>query len=283
MVTLKSSNVYTDYALKSFFKNTEIDNDDEFLLINNDKCDTKKFSSYNKVEILENKQPSSFAQNVNRVINLAKKKGKDIVFLNNDIIFTKNWFYSLKKNTENISIPANNQLFPYKSNCGKLKLKITMNLDEFGEKYDLLNNIASQHIKKYKPGQKFQTLLMPFFCFKVPNKILGEIGNFDETFVMGAEDIDYRIRCAKKGYEVNFVIDSYLLHFHGKSTWDGNETHVETNLRNKSYTDAFLKKWGKELTQIFIVRKDFLNILNEKNLDKLYEKGKFGDLIRKML
>ena len=127
MVTLKSSNVYTDYALKSFFKNTEIDNDDEFLLINNDKCDTKKFSSYNKVEILENKQPSSFAQNVNRVINLAKKKGKDIVFLNNDIIFTKNWFYSLKKNTENISIPANNQLFPYKSNCGKLKLKITMN------------------------------------------------------------------------------------------------------------------------------------------------------------
>ena len=283
MVTLESSNFYTDYALKSFFKNTEIDKDDEFLLINNDKCDANKFTNYNKVKIIENDKPVSFAQNVNKIINLGVKKGKDIVFLNNDIIFTKDWFYPLKQNTENISIPANNQLFPYHSECGKLKLKITMNLKDFNEEYDLLNNIALKHIKKYKAGQKFQTLLMPFFCFKIPNKILKEIGNFDESFVMGAEDIDYRIRCAKKGYEVNFLIDSYLLHFHGKSTWDGKESVEETNLRNKAYTDIFLKKWGKELTQLFIIRKDFLNILNEKNLNELYSKGKFGDLIRKIL
>jgi len=283
MVTLENSNFYTDYAIKSFFQNTEIDKDDEFLLINNDKCDVNKFSSYNKVKILENEKPASFAQNVNKIINLAIKKGKDIVFLNNDIIFTKNWFHPLKQNTENISIPVNNQLFPYHSDCGKLKLKVTMNLKDFNEEYDLLNNIVLKHVKKYKSGQEFQTLLMPFFCFKVPNKILKEIGNFDESFVMGAEDIDYRIRCAKKGYEVNFVIDSYLLHFHGKSTWDGKESFEETNQRNKSYTGIFLKKWGKELTQLFIIRKDFLNILNEKKLNELYEKGKFGDLIRKIL
>ena len=158
-----------------------------------------------------------------------------------------------------------------------------MNLKDFNENYALLDEIVTLHKTKFQPNQKAQGLLMPFFCFKVPNKILKEIGNFDESFVMGAEDIDYRIRCAKKGYEVNFLIDSYLLHFHGKSTWDGKESVEETNLRNKAYTDIFLKKWGKELTQLFIIRKDFLNILNEKNLNELYSKGKFGDLIRKIL
>ena len=283
MVTTKNSNHYTGLAIKSFFQFTEISEKDEFMLIDNDGNNVDHFSNYEKIKIFKNKNPLSFAENVNQAIKVAKKNGKNLIFMNNDIIFTKNWFHALKKNTESISIPANNQLFPYHSDCEKLKLKITMSLEEFNEKYDLLNNIVSKHITKYKAGQKFQTLLMPFFCFKVPNKILKEIGNFDESFVMGGEDIDYRIRCARKGYEVNFVIDSYLLHFHGKSTWDGKESFDETNSRNKAYTDMFLKKWGKELTQLFIIRKDFLNILNEKNLVKLYEKGKFGDLIRKIL
>ena len=39
MVTLKSSNFYTGYALESFFKNTVVEADDEFLLINNDYSD----------------------------------------------------------------------------------------------------------------------------------------------------------------------------------------------------------------------------------------------------
>ena len=51
---------------------------------------------------------------------------------------------------------------------------------------------------------------MPFFCFKVPYKILNDVGLFDVSFVEGAEDVDYRIRCAIKGYDVNFIINSYL-------------------------------------------------------------------------
>ena len=125
---------------------------------------------------------------------------------------------------------------------------------------------------------------MAFYCFKIPYEILNKIGYFDKTFGKGGgEDIDYRIRCAIKGYEVNFVLDSYLLHFHGKSTWDGYESVNQTEKRNEVYTKAFLKKWGKELTQIFILRKDFLNILENQNLIDLFKKGKFGDLIRKLL
>ena len=53
--------------------------------------------------------------------------------------------------------------------------------------------------------------------------------------------------------------------------------------RDKKYTEAFLKKWGKEMTQIFILRKDFKNILIDKGLNEILKKGKYGELIRKLL
>ena len=190
---------------------------------------------------------------------------------------------ALKKDSKNISIPVNNQIFPYQSTCGKLKLKITMNLEDFNNNYSLLDEVVKKHYEKYKNFEKFQGLLMPFFCFKIPNKILNEIGLFDISFVDGAEDIDYRIRCAIKGYDVNFLSGSYLLHFHGKSTWDGNETLEETRERNKIYTEIFLKKWGNDLTQIFLIRRDILEILEKKGITELFKKGKFGNLIRKLL
>ena len=103
---------------------------------------------------------------------------------------------------------------------------------------------------------------MPFFCFKIPNKILNEIGLFDISFVDGAEDIDYRIRCAIKGYDVNFLSGSYLLHFHGKSTWDGIESKQATEERNRIYIKTFKKKRGEEITQIFLMRINFLDSYN---------------------
>ena len=102
------------------------------------------------------------------------------------------------------------------------------------------------------------------------------------SFVDGAEDVDYRIRCAIKGYDVNFLINSYLLHFHGKSTWDGGETKDEMDKRNKLYTEVFSKKWGKDMTQIFILRKNFSTILENKNLNQIFKNGKFSELIRQL-
>ena len=261
-----------------------MEENDQFFLIDNDNNDLENLIVYKKINIIKNNKPFSFAENVNQGINFAKKNKKNLIFLNNDIIFTKNWFEPLKLISKSISIPVSNQIFQYKSECKTLILKPTMNFEDFNENYDLLNDIVLQHKKKFKPQQQFQTLLMPFYCFKIPYEILEEVGYFDDTFGKGGgEDIDYRIRCAKRGHEVNFLLDSYLLHFHGKSTWDGHETVPQTELRNKIYTDAFLKKWGSEMTQVFIIRKNFSNILNKKDLSDLFKQGKFGELIRKLL
>ena len=45
MVTLQKSHIYTSYAIDSFFKNTEFDESDEFLLIDNDGCELDQFSN----------------------------------------------------------------------------------------------------------------------------------------------------------------------------------------------------------------------------------------------
>ena len=283
MVTIKSTNSYTDYALKSFFKNTLVNDDDEFFLINNDGCETDKFSDYEKIKIINNNYPLNFAENVNQIIDIAIKNKKDLIFLTNDLVFTEDWIKPVLLNSTTISIPSNNQIFQYQSDCGNLKLKVTMDSKDFNENYDLLNDIVKKHKKKFKPSQKFQTLLMPFSCFKIPYDILNQVGYLDTSYgTGGGEDVDYRIRCTIKGYDINFLLDSYLLHFHGRSTW-GIETGKQMEERNKKYTEVFLKKWGYDMTQIFILRKDFQNILVEKGLDGILKKGNYGDLIRKLL
>ena len=282
MVTIKNTNSYTDYALKSFFKNTPINDGDDFFLIDNDGCETDKFLTYGKIKIIKNINPLNFAENVNQIIDIAIKNKKDLIFLTNDLVFTEDWIKPILLNSSNISIPSNNQIFQYQSDCGNLKLKVTMDSNDFNENYDLLNDIVRKHKKKFKPNQKFQTLLMPFSCFKIPYDILNQVGYLGTSYgTGGGEDVDYRIRCAIKGYDVNFLLDSYLLHFHGRSTW-GIETRKQTEERNKKYTEVFLKKWGYDMTQIFILRKNFINILEERNNKHLFDKGKFGDLIREI-
>ena len=158
-----------------------------------------------------------------------------------------------------------------------------MNLEDFNENYLLLDQIVENHMKKFKPNQKAQGLLMPFFCFKIPYKILDNVGYFDTNFIHGAEDVDYRIRCIKKGHQVDFLLNSYLLHFHGKSSWDGGETRSQIKLRNELYTQVFLNKWGEVMTKIFISRKNFHETLKEKNLTETFQQGKFSELIKKIL
>ena len=281
MVTLKKSTNYTINALHSFFKYTKLEKEDDFFLIDNDNLKDNQFLKFNELTLINNEKPLSFAQNVNQAIDEAIKNKKNLIFLNNDIIFTKNWFKAISLISDGISLPSNNQIFQYESELGILKLKVTMNLSDFNDNYDLLEEILEQHRKKIKSGQTFQTLLMPFFAFKVPYKILKDVGHFDVSFgAGGGEDIDYRIRCAIKGHGVNFLTDSYLLHFHGKSTWDI-ENKKETAQRNTEYENIFRKKWGHELTKIFIERNNFLDILEKKNLIDLYKMNKFTDLIKK--
>ena len=282
-ITIKISNNYTKNCIKSFFKFTKFEKNDDFFLINNDGCKLDYLKDFKKIKVINNKSPLNFAQNANQIIREGELNKKNVIFFNNDLIFTKDWFKPFKNNDESISIPSTNQLFSY-NYSDKFKLKPTMSLDDFNDNYEALDQIVARHKNKFKKILKCQGLLMPFWCIKLPQKIFKEVGKFDESFGNGAEDVDYRIRSALKGYEVNFLLDSYLLHFHGKSTWDSKKViSDDTNKRNTLYTKNFKKKWGQELTKIFIIRKNFLNALQNKNLYALYKTGNWSELIRKIL
>jgi GT2 family glycosyltransferase len=254
MITTEKSHQYTELAISSFFNNTHLDKLDRFILIDNDNYIDYEITN---IEILHHEHPHSFAQNLNKIINNAD--GSDLILLNNDIIFTPNWAEPLKTHNNKILIPACNQTHPY--NCNKLNVSHTMTLEEFRNRYDELNQIAEFHTTTVNPKQ-VESLLMQFYAFVLPASVYQTVGYFDETFGKGgAEDVDYRFRTLLAGFEVKYTNESYLLHFHGKSTWTC-ETKEQIEERNNIYINRFKEKWGQTLTDIFIGR---ISNINDQN------------------
>ena len=275
MVTTTKSDHYTKIALDSFFANTKLSKLDQFYLIDNDA--TKNHYSDNFITI-ENNEPLCFSKNINKVINLSNDK--DIFVLNNDIIFTPNWDNVLKQYDNIITIPSCNQTHFYQTN--ELTLAPTMSLNDFSNKFKTLFDIAKYHITN-SVNNFFELKLMPFYAFRLPNKIYNKVGLFDENFERGGEDVDYRLRCIEQGFSVKFTNRSYLLHFHGKSTWDSSEEEAETLKRNKLYENVFLQKWGEDLFHFCLNSKDYETIIKKYQLEKLVQHQKYSEAINILL
>jgi hypothetical protein len=61
--------------------------------------------------------------------------------------------------------------------------------------------------------------------------------------IVGEKTWIFRIRCAIQGFKTMIANHSLTLTFHGKSSWDGNETTVEEEQRRAKYIDKSMKKW----------------------------------------
>lgn len=273
MITTKHSNHYTDLAIDSFFKYTKLGSNDIFYLIDNDQCVTR---SRSQVDLIVNDKPQSFSKNINDIINIAQ--GKDIVVLNNDVVFTENWLPPLTQHHNVIVIPSCNQTHVYTSSDGQLNLTNSMYLHEFNN-YHSLNDIVKQHKRSVPPGF-YERLAMPFYVFRLPYEVYSRVGLFDESFgIGGGEDVDYRIRAIELGFNVKYTSQSYLLHFHGKSTWDGAETQDQTDKRNAQYVERFYQKWGSNLANLLITGGDSLSVVKKYLLGN----DTITDMIKRLL
>lgn len=274
MVTLKVTNEYANKAVDSFFKNTILNSDDKFVMVDND-GDFK--SNWNNGRISEdnfilNDKLERFSYNMNILMRLAIKENKDLVFLSNDVIFTPNWSELLITDDMTLSIPSCNQTH-------NLGIPSSLSMDEFGDRYDILNQISLGVNNEMK---YFQSMLMPFYVLRIPLKILKEVGEYDEMFVVGGEDIDYRLRCLIKGFNVTYT-PSFLLHFNGKSSWNGVETIEQTKERDYNYKIRFISKWGLDLKDICFINSDPMRVINKFNLDNLISNGDYNNLILKVI
>jgi GT2 family glycosyltransferase len=255
MVNTKKSRDYTPLAVSSFLARTDFDRSkgDRFFLIDNDGTLSTKLEEFSKeLEVIENASPKSFAENANQILKLAINDQADLVFLNNDIVFTENWLSPLRKRRGSITIPACNQNELYGTD--DFQLQAQMDLEDYiGHEAELAKIVRLRHNGLGASKRYTSPPFLPFYCFRLPLEVSKEVGLFDERFgIGGGEDIDYRIRAHLRGFQVELAKESYLLHFMGKSTWRGGETEVETHARNQLYARKFIEKYGLEMAKIFL-------------------------------
>lgn len=250
MVTTKHSREYTDYALRSFLKNTPLGAQDLLYLIDNDQSflfPPDLISS--PIEVIQNENPLSFAANVNQIMQKAAAQEANLFFLNNDIIFPPGWLEPLLREKTAIVSSVSNSEIPYQN--ASFICKFGMDLSDYLGHEQQFEAITQYHHKRVSGYKRVHSL--PFYCVKIPHIVYRTVGPLDETFGPGgAEDKDYCIRAYLEGFEVQYALDSYVLHFQGKSTWRGAESAEETRCRDKKYVTAFHKKWGEELLRLFI-------------------------------
>lgn len=277
MVGTHASQAYTALALTSFLKHTQLSNGDRFFLIDNDY--TMDLPDTSSVILVRNPAPLSFATNVNKILRMAQEDKKNLLFVNNDIIFTPDWASPLVSSTGAILVPAcNHSYMQYRD----WRLGPMMDLDDYrGHEHDLENLSRLIRADARFKGRVVTRLHVGFYAFFLPLDISKIVGLFDERFGLGGgEDVDYRIRANLAGFDVKITLDSFLLHFTGKSTWRGAETPAETRIRDDRYRKYFIAKWGQDLAEIFLFSSRAQQHVEHMGLNDLLERGDYSSLIR---
>ena len=264
MVSTAASTTYTPEALASFFRHTAISSDDRFLLFDNDGALPDEIArNFQRLEVQRNVTPRSFAANVNAALRQAEQSSADLYFLNNDLIFTSGWLEPLEGGPEGILSPCSNREFPYLREL--FRAERVLELSHYLEHGEQLELIAQAHRARHSGYRKVLTL--PFFCVKLPYAVYSKVGDLDENFGKGgAEDNDYTLRAYLEGFSVHYALASYVLHFNGRSTWNGAEAEEESRERERQYLDVFRAKWGDELLQLAIMGKSAVLAANPQSL-----------------
>ena len=269
---------FSRLALYSFFKETKLETGDIFVFVNND--GTNAFKEEYPIDIyINNKTPKSWAENFNKGLRIAKRFKKHFVVITNDIVFTKNWFEPLKQRDDAVLIPACNINFLY--NALGFKTSPCMQMEEYVGKEKYLEAIVDHHQKHFKFEDVSERIFMQLYLGRIPYQVHSDVGYFDHTFSnCGGEDMDYRIRCAIQGFKTMIANHSLTLHFHGKSSWDGSETTVEEEQRRAKYIDKSMKKWGLDLTEVFIKGNNAKEHCYQLGLEECFNKGESFNIMR---
>lgn len=167
--------------------------------------------SYQQVRVMTN-DLNNYVRAVN--LGISHTMADVIVLLNNDTIVQKNWISGLVETM---------QEYP---ECGVVQSKILFadgtTVNSVG-----VNEIEDFYFKDTGFGEKdsgqYEFIKeIEFFSggsVAIRRQCLEQVGNFDEDFLMFFEDIDYSIRCRKKGWKIYYTPKSVVHHrYHGTAT-----------------------------------------------------------------
>jgi GT2 family glycosyltransferase len=190
-----------------------------------------------RVMILRNETNVGFPAGCNQA--LAKARGRQVVFLNNDTIVVARWLESL--------VAASLLDWPKVGLVGAVSNYVPppqLVKPGYGALSEL-DDFAARHRAEFA-GQTLSVERLSGFCLLARRAVLKQIGKFDEQFGLGFfDDDDLGIRVRQAGFELRVALDCYIHHF-GSRTFRGLGIDCEGQLRDNFV--AFKAKWGEELT-----------------------------------
>lgn len=164
---------------------------------------------------------------------IARARGEFLVFLDNDVITTRDWLHRLLFHAEVDG--SSGCIGPVTDRAGHGQEIAYVGTPSVADIESFAAERAQAHDRKYR----FQTL-MTSFCWLVRRAVVDEIGGFDERFSpWGFEDDDFSMRAALAGFRNRVALDVFVRHEHYGSA-KKSEAHSKLLARNWS---RFAEKW----------------------------------------
>jgi len=214
----------------------------ELIIVNNGSTDEtslgiedlRKLYTSEPIEITEIKLEENMGYAVGLNIGLARTTGRIITIMNNDLIFTKDWFNGLAEILENnYGVGA---AVPYLSYAATIQ-----NVGVLFDSRDEIDNFAKKFMQDNKEKVTYIDNVISA-CVSFRRDMLMLIGGFDFWFGMGmADDTDWSLRANITGLKVAVVGSSFVYHI-------GNATFAKipeiTSAAIISNHPKFMLKWN---------------------------------------
>jgi GT2 family glycosyltransferase len=160
------------------------------------------------IDLVQGERNAGFAVNVNRGLQATDPRA-DVVLLNSDVVPLRDWLACLQytaMGNSDIGIVGAKLLYP----DNRIQYAGTVRNASAPEWFD--------HRYRFKPadwgpaGIAGPTLAATGACMYIKREVLERIGQFDEEYGMGYEDVDYSLRAWQAGYRVVYAPSAQLHH-----------------------------------------------------------------------
>lgn len=207
------------------------------ILVDNGSTDgvSEFFDSIEDAIVVHSETNCGFAGGVN--LGLEHAEGH-VVLLNSDTLVPRGWLGRLKNAL--LESEKTGMVGP-KSNYVSGPQQID---DLEMESLDEVTVFANELSEKMK-GKLTDTLRLVGFCMMIRDKVVEEVGLFDESFGIGNfEDDDYCLRVSRAGYRLCIAEDCFVYHY-GNRTFSGMEIDsAKWDALMEKNRQIFVEKWG---------------------------------------
>lgn len=204
-----------------------------------------------RVKIYQQKENMSFSKATNKALENRDSDTNYVLLLNDDTIVSK---HSLKRMVE-ASKNNDNAIVNPLSNCDKgwlhnhnldingKQLIPNMKIEDFSkEDITILQNTQFTDIPQFA-----ESSFAAFYSTLIPVEILNKVGKLNESFNSGGEDLDWCNRAKKFDVKVGWVVNSFVMHFGGKSRKASHDIRgVDHELEDQQNNALVQKMWGKD-------------------------------------